>query len=699
MDANVVPLRPANAPAPVVTGGLVQAIPLAVTEAEDAARRAAEQPPEQAQVVTGLAGYVKTCFSHARDAKRMDVEKRLVDSLRAKRREYDPQKLAAIRQEGGAEVYAGLTASKCRAASAWLRDVLLATGSERPWAISPTPIPELPAEVGDEIAARGAALIQQALAAGAVLDQATLKKSMKTMADQARADMMDEARRRTELMAQKMEDQLVEGQFLEAVDAFIDDLVTFPAAVIKGPIVRRKKVLSWGPDNQPVTESKLVLEWERVSPFDIYPSPQATTVDNGYLLQKHQLTRKALTELKGVEGYSSPAIDAVLTEYGRGGLRSWWDDESVQADAEGRSLTTSASNPEGLIDALEFWGSVQGQWLVDWGMDKKEVPDLTAEHDVQVWLIGTHVIKAVLNGDPLCRKPYYKASYETIPGNWWGSSVPELVKDPQDVVNAALRALVNNVGISSGPQVMIKSDRLAAGHPITALKPWQIWQMTSDPLGSTAAPIDFFQPSLNAVDLIGVAEKFSELADEYSGIPRYMTGENAAGGAGRTASGLSMLISNAGKSIKQVVSNVDIGVMKPLLERQYYYNMRYSDDPELKGDVQIVARGATVLVAKEAAQVRRAEFLASTNNPVDLQITGLEGRAAVLRESAKGLELQVDKIVPPPEVVKMKAQMALVAQQQAAAASQEPASGGPSPSGQSLADGQPVVDNFSPPSQ
>jgi hypothetical protein len=90
---------------------------------------------------------------------------------------------------------------------------------------------------------------------------------------------------------------------------------------------------------------------------------------------------------------------------------------------------------------------------------------------------------------------------------------------------------------------------------------------------------------------MAVFEKWSQLADEYSGIPRYLTGDTT-GGAGRTASGLSMLISNAGKSIKQVIGNIDIGVFKPMLERLYYYNMRYADDPELKGDVQIVARGA-----------------------------------------------------------------------------------------------------------
>ena len=188
-------------------------------------------------------------------------------------------------------------------------------------------------------------------------------------------------------------------------------------------------------------------------------------------------------------------------------------------------------------------------------------------------------------------------------------------------------------------------------------------------------------------------DKFSTMADEYSGIPRYLSGETS-GGAGRTASGLSMLINNAGKSIKQVISNIDVCVMTPMIERLYFHNMQHADDPDLKGDVQIVARGATALIAKEAAQVRRNEFLQATANPIDMAIVGVQGRATILREVAKGLDLDVDKIVPPLSVLQQK----LIAQQMQQQQQQQ----GPqptSPSGQNLQDGAPVTDNFSPPAQ
>jgi hypothetical protein len=45
-------------------------------------------------------------------------------------------------------------------------------------------------------------------------------------------------------------------------------------------------------------------------------------------------------------------------------------------------------------------------------------------------------------------------------------------------------------------------------------------------------------------------------------------------------------------------------------------------------------------------QLRRGEFLASTANPVDLEIVGIEGRAELLREMVKGLDMPPDRIVP-----------------------------------------------------
>jgi hypothetical protein len=658
----------------------------------------------QAQpIATGITQHIRKCWQDARYAKQMTVEPRMLQNMRARRGEYDPEKLALIREQGGSEVYAGITSVKCRAATSWLRDVMMATGTERPWTIKPTPVASLPPDLAERVVQAVAAPLAQLMGQGVQVSDADLQEAMSDAHDSALLAVQEDARKRCDRMADKMEDQLLEGGFLQALDAFLDDITTFPCAIIKGPVIRKRNTLQWvkGQNGQYQVQIQETLkeEWERVSPFNIYPSPGATSVQDGYLIEKHQLSRSDLNALIGVDGYDDSSIRMVLDDYGRGGLREWLTNDIAMASAEGKATTQLAQNVDGLIDALQFWGSVQGKMLIEWGLDEKEVPDPMKEYYIEAWLIGQYVIKAVLNYDPLQRKPYYKASYEDVPGNWWGNSVADLIRDAQTVANAAVRGIVNNMGIASGPQVMVNVERLAAGEDVTQLKPWRIWQVTSDITGSTQPPIAFFQPDSRIQELVGVFQTFSGLADEYSGLPKYMAGEP--GSAGRTASGLSMLMGNAGKAIKQVVANIDIGIMTPLLERLYDHNMQYSDDDELKGDVQVIARGAESLINKENAQLRRTEFLQATANPIDVQIVGMQGRAAVLREVAKNLDMDVDKVIPPLSQMKAKAVEAQMQAQQAQGGAapnpMQPNGSPPAPGGgETLQNGAPTTDNFSP---
>jgi hypothetical protein len=599
-----------------------------------------------------------------------------------------------------------LTSNKCRAASSWLRDTLVTAAEDKPWTIDPTALPDLPPNEVESIMQQAQAEVEQLYLNGTPPTDQQVRERLLEMKDMALSHLKDLAKRTAERMEVKMEDQLQEGNWSKAFSEFLDDITTFPSAFIKGPIIRKRPKLKWiaaqgGQYTLDQTE-ELVMEWERVDPFNIYPSADASDVNQGDLIERHKLSRADLQAMIGVEGYSEGAIRAVLETYGKGGLRDWIYVDMNKAAAEGKSTMGVQQNPSKLIDALQFWGSVQGQLLLDWGMSKDEVPDPLAEYPVEAWIIADWVIKAVINPDPLGRRPYYKASYEEVPGAYWGNSVADLCRDAQDVCNATARALVNNMSIASGPQVVYNIDRLPQGENITQMYPWKVWQVTSDPLAGSAPPMQFFQPSSLSQELMAVFEKFSILADEYTGIPRYMTGDSPAGGAGRTASGMSMLMSNAGKAIKQVVANIDDNVIAPVVERLYYYNMRYGTDPDLKGDVNVVARGAVSLIVKEQAQVRQNQFLQiALTSPFAQQIIGVEGVAELLRQGAKTLDMNPDRIVPPVEIIKQRMAQAqaaqLAQQQQLAQATGQVEAGGtpPKPSqGAQLSNGAPVTNNF-----
>jgi hypothetical protein len=693
-----------TAPGTVSAGGLVtiKSLKGMADEARAAAQQANSQP-----VVQALAGYIRKKWMSAMLAKQQTSEIKMLKSVRARRGEYDPDKLAQLREQGSSTIYMMLTSNKCRAASSWLKDTLVTATEDKPWTIEPSPMPELPPNQVQGIMQQAQQEVETLYMQGTPPTDQQVRERLLEMKDMAMSHMQDIAKRTAERMELKMSDQLFEGNWNKAFSEFLDDITTFPSAIMKGPVVRKRPKLKWVPGPNGTYDmsvvDELALEWERVDPFNLYPAADMSDIEDGAIIERHKLSRADLQAMMGVEGFSEDAIRGVLEEYGKGGLRDWIYVDMNKASAEGKSTMGVQQNPSELIDALQYWGSVQGQLLRDWGMTEEEIPDPLMDYPIEGWIVGHWTIKAAVNPDPMGRKPYFKASYEEVPGAFWGNSVADLCRDTQDICNAAARSLVNNLSIASGPQVVYNIDRLPQGENITQMYPWKVWQVTSDPLAGSAPPMQFYQPNSMAAELMAVYEKFATLADEYTGIPRYMTGDSPAGGAGRTASGMSMLMTNAGKSIKQVIANIDATVIKPAIDRLYFYNMRYGTDPDLKGDINVRAKGAASLVQKEQAQVRQNQFLQiALQSPVVQQVVGMEGIAELLRQSAKTLDLNPDLIVPPVEVIKQRMinEQAMQQQQmQAAQTGGQVQAGGSAPAprpGAQLQNGAPVANSFAP---
>jgi hypothetical protein len=651
---------------------------------QEASDRALQERQNQ-PVILGLSGYLRGCWDRAQMAKK-PIEQIMLRALRQRNGEYEANKLQQIRAQGGSEIYMMITEVKCRAAESWLRDILLDNGSP-PWDLQATPIPDLSPsqtrEVQSMFAERVLKMVEEY---GKAPNREEMSELREMVSQDYRFAILQQAQLRADRMKIKIQDQFAQGGWEASFNDFITDLVTFPAAFIKGPVVRRQRALGWKTNamGQTVVEpiERLGPEYERVDPFYIYPEPGISNINEGYLFEYHPLSRMQLSDLIGVPGYDEDAIRKVL-EIGNG--QSWVnEDVELQKNEEERKYY-SYMKPTTEFDALEFWGKISGKMLREWGLSEEDVPDDAREYDANVWMVGNIVIKAVLNYDPLGEKPYAKTSFIKCPGAFWGKGIPEIIEDLQGVCNAAARALVNNMGISSGPQVEVNVERLPPNEDITQLTPWKIWQTVNDPVGSSAPAIRFTQPDSRASELMAVYEKFSRLADDHSGIPAYVYGDLNVQGAGRTSSGLSMLMGAAGKGIRQVVMHIDTDVVKPIVLRQFVYNMRYDEDESIKGDVEVLAKGAINLAVKETVNIRRIEFLNATANPIDLEIMGKEGRATILREVAKGLQMPTDDVVPSREkegyTGRITARAAMAAAQQQA---QQPQGGTPQ-----LPDGSP----------
>ena len=623
---------------------------------EDKSKIEAALSYEEADIKDRLSVYIRDIWDEAKMYK-TDISEQMLKSIRQRNNEYEADKIAAITQIKGPMTYAGITNTKCRAGEAWVRDIIFQPGV-KPYAIKPTPVPELPEEMTKEVQERFmkealTRLITQAADSGQSLDTTTLMQNIRELQPEfekrIKRVIMQKAKEKCAMMEDQVDDQLVEGGFYEALNEAIYDIVTFKAGFVKGPTLRKDRVRKVKTDTdtgrmQAYVEERLIPQFERVDPFDIFPARGSRAIDDGDLFERTSLWPKEVAGLIGMPGFNDDEIKIVLEEYKNGGLVEWTDEASVRYQEQTEDV--ASVNAPKKIDVLIFWGAVQGQMLIDWGLDPKKVKDTECYYETCCYLIGRHVIKAVMNLDPLGKKPYSKASFEEIPGSFWGRGVPELIMDIQDVCNAVVRAIVQNIGIASGPQVERNIDRVPE-YESREMWPWKVWDVTDSQMSSAPA-LKFYQPPMVVEKLIQVFTTFSKMADEYSGIPAYAHGDPKVGGGGDTASGLSMLITQAARGIKQVIKNMDNGPIKGCVERQFYYNIEQKEYRGLIGDIKVVAMGSQALVAKEQLALRLTEYGRATANPYDMQILGYKGRKYILKEIARNIGLDAEEISEEP---------------------------------------------------
>ncbi|MGZ5095545.1 MAG: hypothetical protein ACXWCH_30890, partial [Burkholderiales bacterium] len=448
----------------------------AAIKAQDEANAAAATGESEA-ALNQLASYIRTQFTmmkNHRNTANSGWTNRLLSALRAFNGQYDNDKLAQIREFGGSEVYARMIAMKCRGATSLLRDVYLSP--ERPWGIEAPADPEIPPEIVQSISQLVSIEAQTNAAAGQQTDVNQIRDRVLHLMEAARNAAKKRAAEQAKISEDKIDELLTEGKFYHALAEFLVDLPLFPFGCIKGPVVKIVPVVNWK-GGRATVEQKPRLFWQRISPFDIWWTPGVSDIESASTIERSRVSRADLNDLLDLPGYNTEAIRAVLDEYGRGGLNDDWD----MSDAE-RAVMESRENPNmnqsGLIAMLEWNGNVQGRMLLDYGMDEKRIPDPLRDYMVQAWLIGRHVIKCQFSPSPRKRHPYFITSFEKVPGTPVGNGLPDLLSDIQEVANATLRALVNNLSMSSGPQVVVNTDRLAQDEDGESMFPWKRWRVT-----------------------------------------------------------------------------------------------------------------------------------------------------------------------------------------------------------------------------
>lgn len=429
-------------------------------------------------------------------------------------------------------------------------------------------------------------------------------------------------------MEKKIQDQLEESGASKHLRAAAFEGALFGTGIVKGPMGLDKEYPKWNDKGvyQPV--KKLVPTLSHVSIWNFYPDPDAANMDEAeYVVERHKLSKKDLNDLKKRPYFKRTAIENAI-ESGPDYHREYWELEMED---------NSAHSAVERWEALEYWGYVSAKLLRDNGVivDRKIKDDDAV--NANIWICRGEILRLVLNPFQPSRIPYYAAPFELNPYSFFGIGIAENMEDTQILMNGFMRMAVDNGALSGNLVFEVDETNLVPGQDLE-IYPGKVFRRQSGAPGQALFGTQF--PNVSQQNLM-LFDKARVLADESTGLPSYSYGQTGIQGVGRTASGISMLMNAANGSIRTVVKNLDDYLLAPLGKAFFAFNMQFDFDPEIKGDLEVSARGTESLMANEVRSQRLMQFLGVVSNPILAPFAKLD---MVVREIAKSLDLDEDKV-------------------------------------------------------
>jgi hypothetical protein len=405
---------------------------------------------------------------------------------------------------------------------------------------------------------------------------------------------------------------------------------------------------------------KLLPYCEHVSVWDVYPDMSARkSEDMRGVFQRYVMTRHKVFELSKRPDFNGKAIRSYMKAYrdGDANYKAYEQDLKNLNDSTESETTINqheSSGPayisrKGRYELREFWGYLNTDELAEAGVEIDE-EDLGLEVAANIWLLGTMVIKAVISPVEGVELPYHFYYYDKDDTSIYGEGIPSVMRDSQKLFNAAVRAMLDNAAISAGPIIEANMDLLDPNEDPKDIFPFRVFLRDGQGQEATAPAVRVYSLPSYTNEFMSMIEFFMNASDEVTAIPRYMYGDtNQIGGAGKTATGLSMLMGAANVTLKDQVKNFDDGITVPFIKALYFWNMEFNEKEYIKGDFNVEARGSTSLIAREVKAESLMQFMNITNNPVDLMYTR---RDNILREFAKVLDLDDMELIKDPNMVK-----------------------------------------------
>jgi hypothetical protein len=461
-------------------------------------------------------------------------------------------------------------------------------------------------------------------------------------------------------MQKKIQDQLDEASASKHLRSTAFEMALFGTGVMKGPFAVDKEYPNWDDDTGEYSPIfKTVPQVSHVSVWNFYPDPDANNMEEAqYVIERHKMSRSQLRALKKRPYFRSQVIDEAISMGENYDKEYWEDDLSDYAPEHGIER----------FEVLEYWGMVDVEMLMDQGVDiPRELQD-TDELQANVWICNGKLLRMVLNPFKPARIPYMASPYELNPYSFFGVGIAENMDDTQTLMNGFMRMAVDNAVLSGNLLIEVDETNLVPGQDLSVY-PGKVFRRQGGAPGQAIFGTKF--PNV-AGENLQLFDKARVLADESTGFPSFAHGQTGVMGVGRTASGISMLMGAASGTIKNVIKNVDDYLLRPLGEGLFRFNMQFDFDPEIKGDLEVKARGTESLMANEVRSQRLMQFLQVSSNPALAPFAKFQ---YIIREIAKSLDLDPEKVTNNMNEAAIQAELMKQFQQEQQA--QQPQQGGP----------------------
>lgn len=557
---------------------------------------------EKEQELDSLAMTVRAKYDDVK-AQRNELEQSWLDDIRQYRGVYAPSTLEKMHPKRS-KAYIRLTRTKVKTVDSRLSDFLFPATGDKNWNVEPTPI----AQYSDE---------QVALLYQGYVQQTGQEPSPAQM----QLMINETATERARQMSTKIEDQLTDLRYREVMKEVIHNGNLYGTGVLKGPMVNIKQDTKYVKAQD--SDSWMVQQFDNVTPFiepvsiwDIFPDLSAVNADDcNFIIQRHKMSKHKLGKLAHRSDFSGDFIHNYIKENPNGDFEDQYYDIELQALGGVHKSSTSNKKESKKYEVLEFWGYLDAQDLEQAGVTIPDNKQGSIQLAACVWVLGDRVIKACLTPIDGVKWPFYFYYYDKDETSIFGEGIPSIMRDVQELLNASFRGMLDNAAISAGPQIEANLDLLPEDEDPTDVYPFKVWLRSGSGADASAPAVRVLPVQSHTPEFLAMNEAFEKYGDEVTTIPRYMWGDNPGSGAGRTASGLSMMMGSANITIKDQVKNFDDGITKPFITAMYHWNMQFGEDEAIKGDYAVQASGSSSLIAKEVYANSLMQFANLTANP------------------------------------------------------------------------------------